>query len=320
MKRELVDEIIECLGNDRRVFYYYKDRYCIDKIKYDMKMSGVDEATICSLKKSNNSKYLTKPILKSLAKKLGDGIISQNHLDCAWAEVEVIPFTLSFTHWGGGDRGWDQTTRNQSNLVLQLNFDNQHDKKYLKLVKPEYDDGVGPFESYCHPINRKGKNTLAWVRMDVDFDSDEVLIEEVQMDWLRNVERSLKRIDRRRARVKDAKPSDVCCSIHGGYQDLQTYSINILERYRKIWAEAALTAAIEFIRYELGISRIFYHTYETGRKVKGIYGSPPKSIYTSLPRKLGFEVVDEIPNLLMNNNLAKRYLKKIKNPQWQILR
>ena len=203
---------------------------------------------------------------------------------------EITPFVLTLNGWGDSDRGWDQTSRNQCNLVLQLNFDGFHMQEYHRLVKPNdhYRDGEGPFEYLGHPVCQKQRKTMSWIRMDIDFSTNEVLIEEIQNDWLRKAE----------------------------YEDLKYYVEQVLTPYQNIWAEASMAAALRFIRDELGISTVFYHSFDTGKKIKAVCGSPPRSMYTQLPKQFGFESTQESPEFLMQDKVSRRYIKSIKNPNW----
>ena len=82
--------------------------------------------------------------------------------------------------------------------------------------------------------------------------------------------------------------------------DLRRYFVEAMRPHRAIWEEATLTAALVFLREELGIGRIFYNTWETGCRFKGIslnYG-PPRSLYTDLPRRFCFEETSEPPVIL----------------------
>ena len=60
-----------------------------------------------------------------------------------------------------------------------------------------------------------------------------------------------------------------------------------------------MTAAIWFLKEELGIHRIFYNTFETGIRLENIdWGAPPRSMYTTLPRRFCFKECEEPPVFL----------------------
>ncbi|MFT4531886.1 MAG: hypothetical protein ACI81F_002712 [Thalassolituus oleivorans] len=259
------------------------------------------------------SRYLQKPAVTQALKHCANGVVSKNDLQAFWSH-DVLPFSVSLSSWGKANRGSDQTSRNQCNLVLQLNFDGKHDEQYRKLVKP--DDTCGPFEYWGHPVQKTTRKTLSWVRMDIDFDTNEVLIEEIQNDWLRKSASALNRVKRRRAIRPSVKPREVIRDILGDFEGLEHYVENTLAPYRKIWAEASMLAALRFIRDDLGISTVYYHSFDTGQKLKAVYGAPPRSMYTQLPKQFGFEVTRDAPALLTGDKFARRCIKAIDTPSW----
>lgn len=334
MKREQVEEIIECLDNKSN-FTYFKDRYCLDLLgyeidrinnenrslgdvtAYDKNREITKRVSVKTLKKGRFGAFLNKSIVQQGLSRFGDGSLDASDLRYFWPQ-DVIPFVTTLTHWGNKERGWDQTSRNQSNLVLQINFDSGHLSKYKKLVKPS--DDYGPFEYWSHPVHQKGKKTLAWVRMDVDFSTDTVLIEEVQNDWLRKAERILLFVKKRLAIDPTTPLHRINGDLSGSYDQLRFYVEEVLLPYKKLWAEVSLTAAVDFIRETLGVRNIYYHSFETGMKIKKVPGKPPRSMYTSLPKKFGFSLTDETPEFLLRDKHAKRYIKAINEPRWFYLR
>ena len=118
----------------------------------------------------------------------------------------------------------------------------QYDIEYQRLIKP----GVRqrPFAYDYHPVHKGNKNTLSWVRIDIDFTTNEALIEEVQMDWLRYAQRSLQRVKMRIARDAKLKPSDAWAGVNGSYAELSSYVNEVIAPYKRIWAEATLNAAM----------------------------------------------------------------------------
>lgn len=41
-----------------------------------------------------------------------------------------------------------------------------------------------------HPVRKDDVETLAWARIDLDFASNQALIEEIQSDWVKNAANS----------------------------------------------------------------------------------------------------------------------------------
>ncbi|MEL7153019.1 MAG: hypothetical protein AAFN51_04335, partial [Pseudomonadota bacterium] len=72
-----------------------------------------------------------------------------------------------------------------------------------------------------------------------------------------------------------------------------------LATFGPIWARAAMLAALAFSVRELGIRRVWMHQPATGAKLKAISGElPPRSIYTDLPKRFGFQPTDRAPEFL----------------------
>jgi hypothetical protein len=64
-------------------------------------------------------------------------------------------------------------------------------------------------------------------------------------------------------------------------------------------AEATLFAALWLLVEQLGVRRVFYHTHEGGLLRKKIDATaPPRSLYSQLPKRFGFELTRKPPALL----------------------
>ncbi|THB71671.1 MAG: hypothetical protein D6B28_06940 [Gammaproteobacteria bacterium] len=307
----IAQEIIKCLPSGRTIFHYFKDRYSPILLKY---IVG-NGKKISEIKSSNFGKLLSKPIVKPVLAKSGNGEIAAQDFDNLWDQYSE-PFILTLGTWGDDDWKYNQTSRPGVNLVLQLNFSGVHDEYYNKLIKPS--SGTTPFDYGCHPTNKSARNTLAWARIDLDLQNNEALIEEIQNDWLRIADRKRARMMRYISNNRVPNRYEFQ-GINCSYQELNEY-VAKLENYKRIWDEAMLAAAIWFIRDEIGITNIFYHTHETGSKLKHIdYAHPPKSIYTKLPKQFCFSETEQIPIMLESNSASRRLMKKIKYKQWYYL-
>ncbi|MEM7220758.1 MAG: hypothetical protein AAF515_20515 [Pseudomonadota bacterium] len=90
-----------------------------------------------------------------------------------------------------------------------------------------------------------------------------------------------------------------------------------LQPYRETWQEAMLTATLEFVWRELGITNIYYHEFRTGCDLKRIrYGHPPRSIYEALPRKFCMHTAAHIPRFLRGDRSTRRLLKRLNAPRF----
>ena len=58
---------------------------------------------------------------------------------------------------------------------------------------------------------------------------------------------------------------------------------------------------------ELGLERVFYHTYASGSRLKRIGGvNPPRSLYTDLPRQFCFRLTHNGPGFILKHGANDR--------------
>jgi hypothetical protein len=72
---------------------------------------------------------------------------------------------------------------------------------------------------------------------------------------------------------------------------------------------------------EIGIGKIYYHTFNFGCRIKRIAGSkPPVSLYTKLPDRFCFKKTNQAPGFLMRRNNRKIIdLLKHHDPRFYLL-
>jgi hypothetical protein len=295
MDRSSLDFLLEVLEGQRRVFYYAKDEYA----RYLLERQTLPSAQkIKTIANGRWGRLLERPLLKSARGQWGDGLLDFDRLQLL-RSVDPLSFRLSFGQWGSEryrSHNWDQTSRPGYNLVLQLNFASDHNRAYQQLIDGRHRH---PFKYWAHPSRAADKDfTLAWARIDLSENLDEALIEEVQTDWWKAANEE---VIERRHRKRDA---------NGNWREWTTkrtrhsleleqyehYLQQVLKAYGEVWAEAMLTATLQFLWEEIGVRRIFYHTYDTGCILKNC--KPPKSLYTQLPKRFCFEKTDVSPSFL----------------------
>lgn len=311
MNETEVRTIIDCLPKGKTKFYYYSERYASMLLRY----GAGDCAPISVLKKTGYARLLEKQSVKKMLEKKGDGTVTPALLSSDWPRnYECYLLTLGV--WGKGKRRiarHDQMTRCGYNLVLQLNFSQKHNRPYHKLVQPVERH---PFENPRHPIAGAGYHTLAWSRLDINPDAGEALIEEVQNDWIRDALWMKKRAEWFLARQSGKAWADTYYSRGLGCQpqDIIRYVDSVLSDHIGLWDEAMLAATIWFLREELGIRKMYYHTFESGIKLKKMDASygPPKSLYSSLPRRFCFEKTDCVPDWIISNRKRTRSIRKLR--------
>ena len=208
------------------------------------------------------------------------------------------------------DQGWYQTSRPGKNLVLQLNFSGRHNQPYYRLMQPA--EGH-LFQPDYHPASHK-EPTLAWARLDIDLDAGEALIEEIQNDWIREAlwwRWRLQAPGRLRSPLRRRLLWRCLGTPDADVRRLHLYVDTVLRPHIGIWDEAMMTAALWFLREELGIRRIFFHTFDGGNRLKALrYRLPPRSIYTRLPKRFCFRKTSDVPSFLMTHRRVRKELRK----------
>lgn len=315
--------VLDCLGNQRRTYHYFKDKYCLDLLDHVLASMPSQAISLHELRQSQWAKFLHRPLMKSVIAGCGDGMLRRDQLNMAW-DPEQYVFNLTLGSWRADERYWQQTARKGSSLVLQLNFERRHNRVYQQLLalsalsqygRAHFNAKAGVHGYSGHPVNCERGFTMSWVRIDLDLERGECLIEEVQNDWLRNCERLAKRFKDCLEKNKVELVERSAPQFKGHYREFIDYVNDFLKPYRAIWAEASLAAAIDFLRAEIGSVDIFYHSAEYGARLKGIRGDlPPRSLYTSLPEKFGFRLTSEAPGFLMSDSFSRRCMKAIKQP------
>lgn len=307
MKKEILDELIACLSNERTLFHYFKGQYAFLLLSFAVG----EKQNVADLKKTPYQSLLKQPEIKQLLAQRGCGTVSGSLFQHPWKH-DSVPFVLTVDTWGKHNQWHYQTTRKGCNLVLQLNFSEKHNKIYQRMVKPK-DDYV--FNYYGHPVMDRNKRTLyretlAWSRIDLDLDSGEALIEEIQSDWVRRVRSCLRSI---KNGVSPWQLHWCLCQ----EDEFINYAEEVLSPFNALWAEAMLAATIRFIYAELGIRTIYYHTHQFGSKLKQISGdAPPRSLYTDLPKKFCFQLTDEDPDFIEQDRTFKRKKRQLKKISW----
>lgn len=308
MNTQLLEEVLACLRGERTLFHYYRDGYAA----YLLQRAIADQEAVAlrELRQSRWASLLSRPLIREIITDCGNGYLYRNQLADIWVE-QVEPFVLTVGTWGEAeDYEWDQISRPGSNLVLQLNLCNHWQGQFEALVREPANDYFG----YGHPISKTRKMTLAWARLDFDFDTNEVLVEEIQTDLVREILSM-----QERARTALARNSDHFhfWGVRVLAHEFNLFAEKFLRKFKNTWHEAMLAATVKFVFDELGVEHLYYHSFETGAALKNIkYRKPPRSIYTELPEKFCFEETHEAPEFLRKNRHARRKLKKLKHCRW----
>jgi hypothetical protein len=303
MNKKEINEILECLPRGRTPFYYFKDRYALML----MGLTFDEPASKARVREAGFGCLLEKPVVKKAMGERGSSTVSKDVCDRYWP-AEYCQYTLQLGTWGSRDRHWDQISRGGYNLVLRLNFSLAHTGKYHHLVDP---DSRYPFENWSHPVSQGKDRTLAWSRIDIDLARDEALIEEIQNDWIREALYARKLAEKYQRSILLSDQRVLSAKIRE-YVDV------VLSPHIKMWDEAMLAATIWFLRKEIGISRIYYHTQESGAALKRInYNKPPRSIYTKLPKRFCFRETTECPAMFAGYRKAGKPKEVLRQARFQ---
>jgi hypothetical protein len=281
-----VDAIVRAHERHAFAFQYQKDCYALSLLAHVI--GGGRPISV--LRRGPFARLLDKPIVKRALAYAASGVLTPACIEQALPEVRE-PFRVTLGRWGGKTRrewadSYYQTSRPGESLVLQLNFPESHDRAYRALVRHAGDGS--PFASSFHPGRVREPFTLAWARLDVDCESDEVLIEEVQSDWVKEAQ-SFR--DIAETWLSEGHSDGLCFTgFDAPAAELVRYVECVLAPYASVWQECVLALAIEFSYATLGARRVFFHTYEGGKVMKRMWyrRQPPRSLYTRLPERFCF--------------------------------
>jgi hypothetical protein len=308
MKQLQFDEVRACLPTGKTSFYYHRDRYVLYLLQRLQHNCGM--RTIRDVKKSRYAHWLNKPFIKAWLASIGRDDVSLDELLYYWPkDTTASTYLLSLGQWG--NETWDtwyQTSRAGINAVLQLNLPFEHQKVF----EQQGIEQIWRASRWHHPMS-ENRLTMAWARLDWDWQTGQAIIEEIQSDWLRDYPELL-------AEAVSAKARGESSVWRGGEIPLETvFSYQpMFAQHQKTWSEAMLTAALWFLQQELGFKEVFYHGWQTGNAVKrlGEDHVPPRSLYTELPEKFAFERVNQGPLFLERDPKVKKVKKRQDVWQW----
>jgi hypothetical protein len=297
-----VDAILRA-HSEPQALLYAKDCYALSLLTH---VIGGGRR-ISALRQGSFARLLDKSSVKRALAHAPNGVLEPKHLERALpTERETFPVTLG--RWGtctGRSRHprYHQTSRPGENVVLQLNFPTLHDRAYERLVQPVHGH---PFVMGSHPVRAESPFTLGWARLDFDLEADEVLIEEIQSDWVREAKYYR---DHALGWLADGEPSRLpfLSDVRANPLEMLAYYERVLEPYARLWPECVLIAAIEFAYSTLGVRRVYLHTHEGGRVMKRLCGRwlPPRSLYTELPERFCFTRTRRPPRLFARDRRVR---------------
>lgn len=286
MTSEELKGILAMFGPELPDYQYFKDKYALMLTAW-----AVGEGRkVADVKRSPIAGLLQKDILRQHCARfplLRAADLLAHPVSGAWT------FRRSLDEWGQDGRwGWEQVSRPGKSLVFRLDFGREHDRKASKLRVNGVLDGL----EWRNHMHFSESFNLAWCRLDLDWETGEVLIEEIQNDWLRHAEELL--VDEQRARDHHWYHRPRKAELKNDMRFV-TYHAEVLAPLHKVWSEAMLCATLEFIRNDLGLQTVFMHTHECGTRLKDmVYCPAPRSLYQDLPKRFCFAPTTKAPAFL----------------------
>jgi hypothetical protein len=316
MDQQTLRMVCSCLDAPRRLFSYGTDEYALYLLGRQVQGGP---RRLSEIKASPWAPLLERPLLRQASSNWGDGLLNAGRLALLQSPDPAF-FRLTLGGWGHRKQRWDnwaQTSRPGYNLVLQLNFNTDHNHRYRQLLDKE-GRHWHPFHYPGHPARAGQEFTLAWARIDLAEDLSAALIEEIQTDWLRaaRAEVVVFRHKQRDASGRWREWTEKKSRHNLDLRKVEAYLQQTLARYEAIWAPAMLLAALQLLWEEVGVEQIFYHTYETGCLLKNC--RPPRSLYTSLPKRFCFQSTEEAPAFLRPHLYKNRRLRGKTLRFWQL--
>jgi hypothetical protein len=188
-------------------------------------------------------------------------------------------YTTSPAEWTGAQRSLEN--RNKQHVIKIRASDaflEYLDTHAMRETFHEVLDSI----SHSHP---RGTDVLGWVRADISHRDDNgdysLLIDEIQSDIPSNCDRAIRLLH------KDKE-----------FDDNTANNVKKLEKLKEMvekdFYDLGMQAASAYAK-ENNCKYLYYHTYEGGRNLKN-NGTPPRSVYTDIPKRHHFKEVPKGDN------------------------
>lgn len=206
--------------------------------------------------------------------------ITQEMVQAFRASQKPEEFPVKYTVWDGVQRSIDtleQSPTDKPQLAINVLASTEMLNK-LKSNPALYDlfDSINTIsKKSTHPYV---KDQIGWIRVEIDPNNEYLLVDEIQSDHS-NAGYRLKHTQ------NDHEINKVRSALKHKYR-LSDEDLNkLLEEYVSVlkdFPNIANQAVVKFANQN-GIKRIFWHTYDSGMKLKD--NSPPKSLYDKTPKE-----------------------------------
>lgn len=177
-------------------------------------------------------------------------------------------FKRGLSKWTGMQR--NPEFKGKTNYVMQINMTPKTEEMFLDKFSESQAEALKEYKNdNSHPTSKKNL-TLSWVRFTIlpeHGDNGGVVIDEIQTD-LFNTKKVL----------KDQE----------------------MAAFIKDWDKLTMRTFIDYARSKLGYRKIYMPTMETKKSVYS--ATPPRSLYTDLPRKFNFKKESDMDGYMMLEN------------------
>ena len=148
---------------------------------------------------------------------------------------------------------------------------------------------------------------IGWARLELDPNGEYILVDEIQSDHL-NAAHSLKNSNSEEIRkIQETIKTNFHLNDEQFKVVLNEY-YNLLKEFPQIANQAITKFAKENV-----FKKIYWHTYESGKKLK--QNDPPKSLYTKLPKEHGYNETENrpfnLPGKFFEREARVNYLKRL---------
>ena len=127
---------------------------------------------------------------------------------------------------------------------------------------------------------------LGWVRLDLNDAEKYILVDEIQTDHMNAIDRIKKEEYMGKTYAEHIRQQ-----LNLTEPQFEEY-LNKYKNHIRDFPDIAMETITNFAK-ENGYKKIFYHTYESGKKLK--QNAPPASLYTQLPARHYFTETEETP-------------------------
>lgn len=230
-------------------------------------------------------------------------------------------FDIEFSPWGSDQRSLTKH-HNKPQLVLNI-VANQEFLNELKhiIAGPQIFDIISHWIGDLGHPQPQNKQGLGWARLELDPNKEFILIDEIQSDHPSSCHDLLTN-KKGNEQVRDQVKSKILenyaeVNLNLKISDNQTEELvdRIIRQYLdlfKDFPDIAMQAITQFAQKH-GYKKLYYHTYEGGKKLKS--NDPPRSMYTDVPKANLFEPSTQKPFGLEADFLEREAMKAVQEIQ-----